>query len=261
MAQSNFKKIMEFHTAFGLPCCQTLNKTNMQNFKIASLRIKLINEEFNELCTAKNLVEQLDAIGDLLYVVYGAGASFGIDMDAEFEKFYLRHIGQIQRLPSVKSSASNFEKTVNLHTTMKTKRDVRYNLLPDYIDSSSTTTFQTQITELSYAILICDVQLVIDILMKMLFSLYGVGYFCGYDLDKLFSEIHRSNMSKLCKSEREAADTVEWYTKNQLDRYPVPTYVQAPDGIHWVILEKTTDKRLKSINYSPPQIEPSDFII
>lgn len=95
----------------------------------------------------------------------------------------------------------------------------------------------------------------------MLFSLYSVGYFCKYDIDELFAEIHRSNMSKLCNSEQEAIETVQWYIQNEKERYPKPAYHIAPDDKHYIVFEQTTDKRLKSINYSSPNINTKSLTL
>ena len=57
--------------------------------KIVELRIKLIKEELNELqqaITNQDLIEIADALTDILYVTYGAGHSFGIDLDKCFSE-------------------------------------------------------------------------------------------------------------------------------------------------------------------------------
>tara|TARA_B100001741_G_scaffold227944_1_gene189506 strand:+ start:411 stop:758 length:348 start_codon:yes stop_codon:yes gene_type:complete len=59
------------------------------NSKIVQLRIDLIQEELNELKEAinnKDIVEVADALTDILYVTYGAGHSFGIDLDSCFDE-------------------------------------------------------------------------------------------------------------------------------------------------------------------------------
>lgn len=262
MKQTNFQKIVEFHTSFGLPYCETVNVQNLQNFKIASLRVKLIQEEFDELCAAPNLVEQLDAIGDLLYVVYGAGASFGFDLDTAFNDYCIQQLSSHQFASTVwnPNNETNFHKAMKLYAIKNLKLSTQ-NPDPSYIEHEESIDFDEQIYDLSHALLMCNTILVKSILVKMLFSLYGVGYFCGYDLDVLFAEIHRSNMSKLCNTEEEAIETVRWYFENQRDRYPEPVYCSVQNSDKWVVFDKTTDKRLKSIHYSPPRINPTDLII
>ena len=114
--------------------------------------------------------------------------------------------------------------------------------------------FKKQLFNLSHNLLLCNSTNVCNILVQMLFALYSVGYFCHFDIDKLFTEIHRSNMSKLCNSEREAIDTVNWYASNN-KQYTSPSYFQAIDEKHWIVFDKSSDKRLKSIKYSSPWID------
>tara|TARA_B110000259_G_C13702173_1_gene276848 strand:+ start:162 stop:503 length:342 start_codon:yes stop_codon:yes gene_type:complete len=65
------------------------NKTQLPNDNIVDLRYELIKEELEELNQAikdKNLKEIADALTDILYVTYGAGHAFGIDLDECFEE-------------------------------------------------------------------------------------------------------------------------------------------------------------------------------
>lgn len=257
---SNFQKIKEFHTAFGLPCCDTISIKNLQDFKIASLRIKLIQEESIELYVASDIVEQLDAIGDLLYVVYGAGASFGFDLDKLFHEFCMKQFVDNFDNFNEKSlfDKTNFQKSVIICSILypnKSQHD------PTYIRSDKKYNIETQLHNLSHALLMCDTTAVQTILVQMLYTLYCVGYFCGFDLDKLFDSIHKSNMSKLCDSENEAIETVQWYIKNQLERYPSPSYKYVSGSNKWIVFDKTTDKRLKSIRYLPPVISPNELAL
>ena len=59
-------------------------------------------------------------------------------------------------------------------------------------------------------------------------------------------------MSKLCKTEEEAQQSVEYYIQNKEQLgYDSPAYRRAPDGIHWVVYNESTKKILKSINWKP----------
>ena len=65
------------------------NKPSFSTDKINKLRLDLIQEELNELTDAinnKDLLEVADALTDILYVTYGAGHAFGIDLDNCFEE-------------------------------------------------------------------------------------------------------------------------------------------------------------------------------
>ena len=83
---SNFKKVKTFMETFGQ---EVKIKPSFSTDKINSLRYDLINEELEELKIAmenKDLLEVADALTDILYVTYGAGHAFGIDLDKCFEE-------------------------------------------------------------------------------------------------------------------------------------------------------------------------------
>jgi len=109
---------------------------------------------------------------------------------------------------------------------------------------------EEEVDELKNALIHHDMIETVDALADILYVTYGAGSALGLDLDKAFDLVHKSNMSKLCKSEQEAQETVEWYKKNE-PRYDSPTYRKAVDESHWVVFNESTGKVLKSINYSP----------
>ena len=77
---SNFNKVGIFMKTFGQ---EVKNKPSFSSEKINKLRIDLIREELEELTEAINnndLLEVADALTDILYVTYGAGHAFGIDL-------------------------------------------------------------------------------------------------------------------------------------------------------------------------------------
>ena len=83
---SNFNKVKTFMETFGQ---EVKNKPSFSSEKINNLRYDLIKEELEELKVAmenKDLLEVADALTDILYVTYGAGHSFGIDLDMCFEE-------------------------------------------------------------------------------------------------------------------------------------------------------------------------------
>ena len=83
---TNFNKVGIFMKTFGQ---EVKNNPSFSTDKINQLRINLIEEELNELKEAmnnKDLLEVADALTDLLYVTYGAGHAFGIDLDKCFEE-------------------------------------------------------------------------------------------------------------------------------------------------------------------------------
>ena len=83
---TNFEKVGLFMKTFGQ---QVKTSSNLSSEKINSLRISLIEEELDELKKAiedNNILEVADALTDILYVTYGAGHAFGINLDHCFDE-------------------------------------------------------------------------------------------------------------------------------------------------------------------------------
>ena len=83
---TNFEKVKTFMQTFGQ---EVKTKPSFSTDKINDLRYNLIKEELSELKEAmdnKDLLEVADALTDILYVTYGAGHAFGINLDKCFEE-------------------------------------------------------------------------------------------------------------------------------------------------------------------------------
>ena len=83
---SNFNKVGTFMKTFGQ---EVKSKPSFSSNKINKLRIDLIKEELDELQEAmknNDILEVADALTDILYVTYGAGHAFGIDLDKCFDE-------------------------------------------------------------------------------------------------------------------------------------------------------------------------------
>ncbi len=83
---SNFDSVKKFMKTFGQ---EVKEKAEFPSDKITTLRYDLIKEELDEFKDAinkKDIKEVADALTDILYVTYGAGHAFGIDLDKCFEE-------------------------------------------------------------------------------------------------------------------------------------------------------------------------------
>ena len=83
---SNFQSVKKFMQTFGQ---EVKNKAEFPEEKIVKLRLNLIEEEleeFREAIKKKDIKEVADALTDILYVTYGAGHAFGIDLDSCFQE-------------------------------------------------------------------------------------------------------------------------------------------------------------------------------
>ena len=83
---SNFNKVKAFMNTYGQDIKE---KASFPEDSIVQLRVDLIEEELNELKEAiknNDIVEVADALTDILYVTYGAGHSFGVNLDKCFDE-------------------------------------------------------------------------------------------------------------------------------------------------------------------------------
>ena len=83
---TNFEKVKLFMLTYGQ---EVKTKASLSDEKTNQLRLDLISEELDELTNAmkeKDLTEVADALTDILYVTYGAGHAFGIDLDKCFDE-------------------------------------------------------------------------------------------------------------------------------------------------------------------------------
>lgn len=272
MPQSNFQKITDFHICFGHPY-----RTKKQFYvfekepKLVSLRYDLINEEItelNEAYQADDVKEIVDALTDILYVVYGMAAAFGINADEQFYQFINDKIGIINEMehsPNVKinHSQSNYQlvNTVyvyshygdeyNTYAITKYLENIKieeYRGILDY-HLAQINYYKKQLKTIIQQNLFSGVE---DNINELLYYTYLMGIICGIDLDASYTIVHNSNMSKICSSEEEAQKTVEWYTNND-NRYDSPTYKKNDYG--YVVYNENTGKTLKNINYTPANFD------
>jgi predicted HAD superfamily Cof-like phosphohydrolase len=92
---SNFNKVWHFMHTFGQ---ETPKRPTLPNQKLAQLRVDLIAEELNELVDAladDDMIEIADALTDILYVTYGAGVAFGIELDPCFHEVHRSNMSKL----------------------------------------------------------------------------------------------------------------------------------------------------------------------
>jgi len=92
---TNFELAGDFMEAFGQ---EVKTEAEFPDFSTRELRLELIREEYEELEEAienRDLVEVADALTDLLYVIYGAGHAFGIDLDACYTEVHYSNMSKL----------------------------------------------------------------------------------------------------------------------------------------------------------------------
>ena len=94
---TNFEKVGLFMRTFGQ---EVKKKSELSNDNINSLRLSLIQEELDELTKAINendVLEVADALTDILYVTYGAGHAFGINLDKCFDEVQKSNMSKLDK--------------------------------------------------------------------------------------------------------------------------------------------------------------------
>jgi predicted HAD superfamily Cof-like phosphohydrolase len=92
---TNFEMVAEFMTAFDQ---EVHTNVHIPNEDTQKLRVALIEEELGELSDAirdNDIIEVADALTDLLYVVYGAGHAFGLDLDKCFKEVHASNMSKL----------------------------------------------------------------------------------------------------------------------------------------------------------------------
>ncbi len=109
-----------------------------------------------------------------------------------------------------------------------------------------------ELKELQKAIEDRDIVEVADALCDLQYVLSGavLEFGLGEKFKALFDEVQRSNMSKACQSREEAEATMQYYRKER----GIDSYIHEADG-HWLVYRKSDNKTLKSVNYSPANLE------
>lgn len=137
---------------------------------------------------------------------------------------------------------TNNEPSVHIFDSSKKLIDYRLSLILE------------EVKELQDAIKEKDLTETIDALTDILYVTLGAFTALGVNADVAFDIVHKSNMSKLCATELEAIETVNFYKLNQ-NRYDTPSYKKSVHGPQWIVYNKSTMKILKSIYYMKANFE------
>lgn len=257
---TNFWAVYEFNVAFGIFVVENLKKTSLlsekeginllkNNEKLVNLRYSLINEEINELendgIKSNNIVEIIDALSDILYVVYGAGASFGINLDIYFRQRMEETHGLSNNIGTNFDLVKNHTNYINLNKGPNELFKTYHSQVLNALDI-----LKINLTQLKESLDNFEYNNITSDLVNLLYETYKMGCILNIDLDNSFDIVHKSNMSKLCNTIEEAKLTVENYVSND-KRYDTPNYRKSDLGNYYVIYNKSTGKILKSINYTP----------
>ena len=123
---------------------------------------------------------------------------------------------------------SNFDKIVDFHKAfglLYNKDHEQSTLDNEALVKLRIGLIEEELCELKDAIKESDYTEVRDAIADLLYVTYGTAASFGINADKDFDVIHRSNMTKLCKTEDEAKDTVKWYKENNKGGIIAGTYI------------------------------------
>ncbi len=95
---TNFEKVEEFNKVFGVTNQKEFQNDIFENDKLVNYRMSLITEEYTELCDAvknKDITETIDALSDILFVVYGFYTAIGVNADDAFDIVYKSNMSKV----------------------------------------------------------------------------------------------------------------------------------------------------------------------
>lgn len=114
---------------------------------------------------------------------------------------------------------------------------------------------EEELQELKDAIKQKNMTETLDAIGDSLYVILGFSTAFGFDADKVFDLVHKSNMSKLCETEEDANETVKRYMSEVPQRYDSPCYKLSDDGKFFVVYNRNTMKILKNYKYNPVNFE------
>ena len=216
---------------------------NNENFNVKQydLRFSLINEEILELCDAfdtNNIIEVIDALCDILYVVGGAKVYFN------FDNTYINNI--INDIDSIENNNTTEFDTIgfNYHKS--------FEIIKYYIE-------KINIDRILLSIITNNNKIEIDLkhinsynrkLDSIIEIVFEISTLLDINIMHYFKIVHDSNMSKMCSTKYIAELSVDHYKTD--DRYKTPAFkiVNYKDLDYYIIYDIETNKILKNINYT-----------
>jgi predicted HAD superfamily Cof-like phosphohydrolase len=150
-------------------------------------------------------------------------------------------------------SSSLFQQVSDFNSQFGIKQLERPSLNDESFIDSRMALIREEMHELEDAVKNKDLVETVDALTDILYVVLGMGYSLNVNLDKAFDIVHASNMSKICLTENDAKDTVEWYKQFE-PRYTSPTYRLNNQG-KYVVFDEKTRKILKSVDYCPADLK------
>lgn len=235
---SHFELVGEFHRVFDYPVRKTpyLDVFDKDQ-KLLSSRVAFLREErdeFLEHFETKNIPELADALCDLLYFAYGTGQCLGIDIDRLLEENNITTV-RLDFSPDDKVLDENKKDfSINCDAIIK-----KLDTVSSFIDMFEKSCSERNFTGMEENLL--------DIIQKT----YDLGYFMYFDMDPMFREVHRSNMTKVCLTEEDAMESLNKYKESGIYKQPV-IRIKEP---YFMVYDDHLNKILKSFKWEVPDLQ------
>lgn len=241
---SHFQLVGEFHDTFGHPLrTKVYTDCFTEEPKLIPFRVSLIVEELKEFNDAyenkdfslnEKLVEMADALCDMSYVINGAGHCLGFNLD-DLLKTYRIDIKTPYEYTTCKPNKHKVS-SLSEYTSQISEFNESMNRFIETINESSQ---DKNINYLGFA------------LVHMIKLVYELGHSLKFNMDGIFREVHRSNMTKVCSSIEEGCESIKFY--KQEGRYQKPSMRQK--GSYYVVFDEATSKILKNHKWTKPDIK------
>lgn len=232
-SMTHFELVGEFHDTFEHPLhTQLYTQCFDKEPGLVPFRIRFMREELDEFIEdlGKGKLEGIaDALCDLSYVTNGAGHCLGINLDKSMKTFGV----DISTIGEYNNVDPNLIK--NKEELIKTSLESLEKVLSDFRKAADTRNF----SGMEFG------------LVALLNATYYFGHALGFHMDKMFREVHRANMTKICPTEEAAKKTVEFYL--QEGRYKTPAY--RPKKDYFVVYDMKETKILKNYKWEEPDLK------
>lgn len=274
--KSDFQKVVEFNHQFGVHLHKSpqfdIFSTEPNNVEFC---LKLIREEIRELNDAintKDYIETIDALADIIYVVMGMSARLGTDMDEVFHIIIKMIVARENTLPLQLWFTNNSNRAYKFDSLTSSDIPSNFQQVLEYCSEFNETKHMSFKHIQNCKLILTTLECINNSLTKLEFysktkqnyvktiKYLGIILYYSYymstlfetNMDKAFDIVHENNMSKLCSTESDAKESVEWYlSQKEKLGYDSPNSRKAPDNKHWVVYNESTKKILKSIKWKP----------
>ena len=217
--------------------------------------INLIEEEgiieFKKALETNDKIEMLDSIADHLYVLYGLCYTYSFNPDHYMELEYSKN-NKLTNYEMIYNSINSISSMNSMNSINELENiQIIFKENCTLVDRLKKSMLETKDIIETYITTMC-----------LIINTYKLGIYLRINVDNLFDIIHKSNMSKLCKTEEEAELTVQNYKQKYESGespYDSPYYYKSDN--YYIVKNKSSGKSLKSINYTAVKLNIDELTV